>query len=206
MAVLLERRVAGLLRQAPEQMAKANMATDFHRSKEIDTTGCLVYHIAIFPISWKKYQMTEDQLDRIDRNIIAAMAKNGRLSMAELAEKVGLSKTPVQARLKRLEKDGYIRGYAAIVDREKMGEGHVAFVQVKLSDTRSAALDAFNRAVGGVAEIEQCHMMAASFDYLLKVRTRDIAAYRRVLGERISALPHVAQTSTFVAMETVKDR
>ncbi|MBN9274028.1 MAG: Lrp/AsnC ligand binding domain-containing protein, partial [Mesorhizobium sp.] len=69
-----------------------------------------------------------------------------------------------------------------------------------------AALDAFNRAVTGVPEIEQCHMMAASFDYLLKVRTRDIAAYRRVLGERISALPHVAQTSTFVAMETVKDR
>ncbi len=150
--------------------------------------------------------MTADQLDRIDRNVLAALAKNGRLSMAELAERVGLSKTPVQARVKRLEKDGFIRGYAAIVDREKMGEGHVAFVQVKLSDTRSAALDAFNRAVQGVPEIEQCHMMAASFDYLLKVRTRDIAAYRRVLGERISALPHVAQTSTFVAMETVKDR
>ncbi|MEQ1938800.1 Lrp/AsnC ligand binding domain-containing protein [Mesorhizobium sp. CN5-321] len=150
--------------------------------------------------------MSEDQLDRIDRNIITAMAKNGRLSMAELAEKVGLSKTPVQARLKRLERDGYIRGYAAIVDREKMGEGHVAFVQVKLSDTRSAALDAFNRAAAAVPEIEQCHMMAASFDYLLKVRTRDIAAYRRILGERISGLPHVAQTSTFVAMETVKDR
>ena len=148
----------------------------------------------------------EDHLDRIDRNILVVLARSGRLSMAELAERVGLSKTPVQARVKRLGKDGFIRGYAAIVDREKMGEGHVAFVQVKLSDTRSAALDAFNRAVTGVPEIEQCHMMAASFDYLLKVRTRDIAAYRRVLGERISALPHVAQTSTFVAMETVKDR
>ena len=148
----------------------------------------------------------EDQLDRIDRNILAALGRNGRLSMSDLAEQVGLSKTPVQARVKQLEKDGYIRGYTAIVDREKMGEGHVAFVQVKLSDTRSAALDAFNRSVGAVPEIEQCHMMAAGFDYLLKVRTRDIAAYRRVLGERISALPHVAQTSTFVAMETVKDR
>lgn len=150
--------------------------------------------------------MNEDQLDRMDRAILFALSRQGRLSMAELAEKVGLSKTPVQARVKRLEKDGYIRGYAAVVDREKMGEGHVAFVQVKLSDTRSAALDAFNRAVAAAPEIEQCHMMAASFDYLLKVRTRDIAAYRRVLGERISALPHVAQTSTFVAMETVKDR
>ena len=147
-----------------------------------------------------------DQLDRLDRSILAALSSDGRLSMAALGEKVGLSKTPVQARVRRLERDGYIRGYQAIVDREKMGEGHVAFVQVKLSNTRSEALDAFNRAARAVPEIEQCHMIAASFDYLLKVRTKDIAAYRRVLGERISALPHVAQTSTYVAMETVKDR
>jgi Lrp/AsnC family transcriptional regulator, leucine-responsive regulatory protein len=146
-----------------------------------------------------------DQLDRIDRNIVAALARDGRLSMASLAQKVGLSKTPVQARVRRLEEAGFIRGYAAIVDRERMGEAHLAFVQVKLSDTRLAALDAFNKAVRDVPEIEQCHMMAAGFDYLLKVRTRDIASYRRVLGEKISALPHVAQTSTFVAMETVKE-
>ena len=150
--------------------------------------------------------MPEDQLDRIDRNILAALSRDGRLSASELAAKVGLSKTPVQARVRRLEKDGFIRGYSAVIDRERMGEAHIAFVQVKLTDTRSLALSDFNRAVQAVPEIEQCHMMAASFDYLLKVRTRDIAAYRRILGERISALPHVAQTSTFVAMETVKDR
>jgi Lrp/AsnC family leucine-responsive transcriptional regulator len=150
--------------------------------------------------------MPTGQLDRIDRNILMALSRQGRLSMADLADKVGLSKTPVQARVRRLERDGYIRGYAALIDHDRMGEGHVAFVQVKLSDTRSSALDAFNKAVLGVPEVEQCHMIASSFDYLLKVRTRDIAAYRRVLGERISALPHVAQTSTFVAMETVKDR
>ena len=144
-----------------------------------------------------------DQLDRIDRNILAALSRDGRLSMSELAGKVGLSKTPVQARVRRLEKDGFIRGYMAVVDRERMGEGHVAFVQVKLSDTRSAALDAFNRAVQAVPEIEQCHMMASSFDYLLKVRTADIRRYRIVLGEKISSLPHVASTSTFVAMETI---
>jgi Lrp/AsnC family leucine-responsive transcriptional regulator len=150
--------------------------------------------------------MQDEQMDRLDLNILAALSREGRLSMAELAARVGLSKSPVQARVRKLEKDGVIRGYAAIVDRERIGEGHVAFVQVKLSDTRSAALDAFNRAVLAVPEIEQCHMMAAGFDYLLKVRTKDIASYRRVLGERISALPHVSQTSTFVAMETVKDR
>jgi Lrp/AsnC family transcriptional regulator, leucine-responsive regulatory protein len=152
-----------------------------------------------------RFAMT-DQPDRIDRAILANLAADGRLSMADLSSRVGLSKTPVLARVRRMEREGLIRGYAAIIDRERIGEGHVAFVQVKLADTRSPALDAFNKAVLAVPEIEQCHMIASSFDYLLKVRTRDIAAYRKVLGERISALPHVAQTSTFVAMETVKDR
>lgn len=147
-----------------------------------------------------------DQLDRMDHKILAALAANGRQSITELAGRVGLSKTPVQARVKRLETDGFIRGYAAIIDRERIGEGHIAFVQVTLVDTKSSALDAFNKAVFTIREIEQCHMIAGSFDYLLKVRTRDIASYRRVLGEQISTLPHVAQTSTFVAMETVKDR
>lgn len=149
--------------------------------------------------------MVTDQLDRIDRNILAALSCEGRLSSGELAQKVGLSKTPVQARVKRLERDGFIRGYAAMIDRARMGEGHIAFVQVTLSDTRSTALDAFNKAVQQVPEIEECHMIAGGFDYLLKIRTRDIVAYRRILGEKISALPAVANTSTFVAMETVKE-
>lgn len=150
--------------------------------------------------------MNSDRLDRFDRSILHALSQNGRLSTAELAQRVGLTKTPVQARVKRLESEGYIRGYMAIIDHERMGEGHVAFVQVTLSDTRSTALDAFNREVLKYPEIEECHMIAASFDYLLKVRTKDIQAYRRVLGEKISSLPHVSHTSTFVAMETVKDR
>ncbi len=146
-----------------------------------------------------------DQLDRIDRNILAALSREGRLSSAELAQKVGLSKTPVQARVKRLEGDGYIRGYSALIDRARMGEGHIAFVQVTLSDTRSTALEAFNRAVHQIPEIVECHMIAGGFDYLLKVRTRDIAAYRRLLGETISSLPSLSNTSTFVVMEVVKE-
>lgn len=146
----------------------------------------------------------KDQLDRIDHRILATLEAEGRLSMAALADRVGLTKTPVQARVRRLEESGIIRGYGAIIDRERIGEGHIAFVQVTLSDTRSAALQAFNLAVQNIREIEQCHMIAGGFDYLLKVRTRDIGAYRRILGEKISALPHVAQTSTFAVMETVK--
>jgi len=82
---------------------------------------------------------------------------------------------------------------------------HVAFVEVRLQDTKEAALKAFNESVQLIPEIEQCHMIAGSFDYLLKVRTKDIIAYRRVLAERISDLPHVASTSTYVAMESVKE-
>lgn len=130
---------------------------------------------------------------------------DGRIPAVELARRVGLSKSPVQARLKRLEAQGVITGYRAVLDHVRMGEAHVAFVEVKLSDTREAALQAFNRAVLAVPEIEECHMIASRFDYLLKVRTTDIQAYRRVLAERISALPHVASTSTYVAMEAVKE-
>ena len=145
-------------------------------------------------------------LDHIDRRIINELASDGRISVAELSRRVNLSKTPCQARIRRLEHEGYILGYRAVIDPTRLGLPHVAFVEVRLSDTRKAALDAFNRAVRALPEVEQAHMIASSFDYLLKVRTRDIAAYRRVLGERISALPHVAQTSTYVAMETVKDK
>jgi Lrp/AsnC family leucine-responsive transcriptional regulator len=98
-----------------------------------------------------------------------------------------------------------ITGYRAVLDPIRIGQAHVAFVEVKLSDTREAALQAFNRAVLTIPEVEECHMIASRFDYLLKVRTSDIQAYRRVLAERLSALPHVASTSTYVAMEAVKD-
>ena len=145
-----------------------------------------------------------ETLDQIDRNILAALAKDGRISVAELSRRVNLSKTPCQARINRLERAGYILGYRAVIDPRRMGLSHVAFVEVKLSDTRKAALEAFNKAVRAIPEVEQAHMIASSFDYLLKVRTKDIADYREVLGEKISALPHVAHTSTHVSMESVK--
>ncbi|MBE2277616.1 MAG: Lrp/AsnC ligand binding domain-containing protein [Rhodobacteraceae bacterium] len=146
-----------------------------------------------------------EALDRFDQAILRILAAEGRIAVVDLARRVGLSKSPVQARMKRLEESGVIAGYRAVLDPVKTGQAQVAFVEVRLSDTREAALQAFNRAVLAVPEIEECHMIASRFDYLLKVRTADIADYRRVLGERISALPHVAQTSTYVAMEAVKE-
>lgn len=151
-----------------------------------------------------KIRKTGD-IDQFDLKILRELSVNGRITVTGLAAKVGLSKTPCLARMRRLERQGYIRGYRALIDPAKVGLGHIAFVEVKLSDTTAKALDAFNAAVRKLPEVEQCHMIASRFDYLLKVRTGDIAAYRAVLGEKISALPFVAQTSTYVAMEAVKD-
>lgn len=145
------------------------------------------------------------QLDRYDRRIIEVLETDGRLPVTELAKRVGLSKSPCQVRLRRLVDEGYILGFRAVVNMARMEREHVAFTEVKLADTTEQALRAFNAAVREIPEVEQCHMIAGSFDYLLKVRTKDIAAYRRVLGETISALPHVASTSTFVSMQAVKD-
>ena len=148
---------------------------------------------------------TPGEMDRFDRAILRELSANGRMSVTDLAEKVGLSKSPCQVRLKRLQERGYIRGFRAVLDPVRLGLDHIAFVEVRLTDTTEAALRAFNAAVQRVPEIEQCHMIAGAFDYLLKVRTRDIRAYREVLGATISALPHVASTSTHVSMEAVKD-
>ena len=145
------------------------------------------------------------ELDNFDQAILRVLAVEGRISATELARRIGLSKSPTQARMKRLEDAGVITGYRANLDPIRMGLAHVAFVEVRLSDTREAALQAFNKAVMAIPEVEQCHMIASRFDYLLKVRTSDIQDYRRVLAERISALPHVAGTSTYVAMEAVKE-
>ena len=145
------------------------------------------------------------KLDRIDHRILAALSRDAQMSMATLSDEVGLSKSPTLARVRRLEREGVITGYRAELNLEKLGLSHVAFVQVTLDNTRSDALDAFNAAVRDHSEIEAAHMIAGGFDYLLKVRTTDVVAYRKVLGETIAALPHVAQTSTFVTMETVKD-
>ncbi len=146
-----------------------------------------------------------ETLDRLDRAILKELQTDARVTITELASRVGLSKTPCQIRMRRLEENGYILGYVALVDQGKLGVNYVTFVQVTLNNTSSKALNAFNKAVRKIAAIEECHMIAGGFDYLLKVRTSDMVAYRDVLATDISALPHVMQTSTFVTMEIVKD-
>jgi Lrp/AsnC family transcriptional regulator, leucine-responsive regulatory protein len=152
----------------------------------------------------KKNQISSD-LDQFDIKILDALAEDGRISITDLATHVGLSKTPCQIRFKRLIQNGYIDGFKAILNPAKIGLDHIAFVEVKLTNTHEDALKGFNAAAKEIREVEECHMIAGRFDYLLKVRTQDIHRYRHILGERISTLPYVASTSTNVVMEAVKE-
>lgn len=145
------------------------------------------------------------RLDQFDLIILEILSVEGRLPVTELATRVGLSKSPCQSRLKRLQEEGFIKGFRAELNAQMLGMEHIAFAEVKLKDTTEKALDDFNREVAKIHEVEQCHMIAGQFDYLIKVRTKDIQAYRRVLGEKISTLPHVMSTSTYVSMQAVKE-
>lgn len=149
--------------------------------------------------------MAKDGLDLTDMRILDEIQKDGRISVVELSRRVHLTKTPCAERLRRLEKAGVVRGYFARLDPVVVGAGHTVMVQVQLKGTTADDLEAFNSAVARAPEIQSCHMVAGGFDYILKVRSRDIDSYRKVLGEVISKLPGVQQTHTYVVMETVKD-
>ena len=148
---------------------------------------------------------SHSDIDKIDAHIIDILRSDARIANTRLAEKVGLSATATQARVERLQHSGIIRYYAAIVDNGKLMGENLAFVQVTLNNTSAAALQEFNHAANQIVEIEECHMVASNFDYLLKVRSRDMNNYRYILAERISALPYVRHTSTYIVMQAVKD-
>ena len=143
-------------------------------------------------------------LDNYDHKILKLLQSDGRMTITELSDHIGLSKTPCLNRVRKLETKGYIRGYRAVINHDLVDNNHIAFVQIKMDDTKTQALNAFNSAIKEIPEVVQCHMMASHFDYLLKVRTDNMESYRKVLGEKISALPHVQNSSTFVVMEEVK--
>ena len=148
--------------------------------------------------------MTTD-LDRIDIKILQCLQEDGRISNLKLAETVSLSPTAVLARVQRLTKDGYILGYEARLNPLKLGAGMMVFVEILLDRTTPNVFDAFNAAVQVRAEIMECHMVAGGFDYLLKTRMADMAAYRHFAGTVLWQLPGVRETRTYAVMEEVKD-
>ena len=143
-------------------------------------------------------------LDRIDRKILEILQREGRISNVDLAEKVNLSPTPCLERVRRLEREGFIRNYVAIADGQKLKNNTLAFIQVLLTSTTTANLKDFNELMKGISEVEACHMVAGGFDYLLKIRCADMQHYQRFLGEKLATIPLISQTHTYVVIEEVK--
>lgn len=144
-------------------------------------------------------------LDRIDRRILQVLQADGRIANLKLAEAVALSPAAVLARVQRLTRAGYILGYEARLDPHKLGAGLLVFVEVLLDRTSPNVFEAFKAAVQVHPQILECHMVAGGFDYLLKTRMADMAAYRAFAGTVLWQLPGVRETRTYAVMEEVKN-
>jgi Lrp/AsnC family leucine-responsive transcriptional regulator len=143
-------------------------------------------------------------IDKIDRRILAALQTDGRIATVDLADRIGLSPTSTSDRLKRLQREGYIAGFRAQLDPHRLGLELLVFVEVSLDKTTPDVFEKFAAAVRRAPEVLECHMVAGGFDYLVKTRVADMAAYRRFLGEVLLALPGVKETRTYAVMEEVK--
>ena len=146
-----------------------------------------------------------DSLGRIDRNILRILQKDGRISYTELARQVGLSVTPCIDRVKRMERNGYILGYSAQVCSQKLDAALVVFVQIRLNHTSQKNFEEFRRSVIDLENIQSCFLVSGNYDYLLKARVADMAAYRELLGHRILKLPAVQESTSYVVMEELKE-
>ncbi len=143
-------------------------------------------------------------IDKIDRNILTELQRDGRLSNVELSKKVGLSPTPCLERVRRLEKNGYILGYTARLNPKLLGSSVLIYIEVTLNKSSPEVFDKFNEAVKKLDEILECHLVSGSYDYLLKARIADMAACRKLISETVLKLPCISDIRTYVVMEEVK--
>ena len=144
-------------------------------------------------------------LDRIDRNILRLLQAQGRMSMTELADRVGLSVTPCSERVKRLERDGFILGYHARLDPHRLGQHLLVFVEIKLAAKSGAIFDDFRREVLELPNVLECHLVSGEFDYLIKARIPEMGAYRKLLGDMLLALPGARESRSYMVMEEIKE-
>ena len=144
-------------------------------------------------------------LDKIDLKILKLLQQNARIPMTELAEKVGLSTTPVTERVKRLERDNIISGYHARLNPHAVGQSLLVFVEIKLRSKSGNIFEDFRREVTRMPQILECHLVSGEYDYLIKVRLPDMSAYRDMLGNILLQLPAAAESRSYVVMEEVKE-
>ncbi|EET48226.1 Lrp/AsnC family transcriptional regulator [Thalassobium sp. R2A62] len=143
------------------------------------------------------------ELDGIDRRLLEVLQRAGRMSNADLSEKVNLSPSACHRRVQRLEKSGFIKDYVALVDPRMIGRPSTVFVEITLSGQADEVLDAFERAVARIPDVLECHLMAGTADYLLKVVARDTEDFARIHRSSLATLPGVAQMQSSFALRTV---
>jgi Lrp/AsnC family leucine-responsive transcriptional regulator len=148
--------------------------------------------------------MAERALDEIDRKILTALQRHGRMSMADLAAEVGLSPSPCARRVGILEEGGVIARYVAVVDQKAVGLPVSVFVPIKLSSQREEALNAFAKAISKWPEVLECYLMTGPRDYLLRVVAEDLGAYERSLKQKLTRLDGIASIESSFALEQVK--
>jgi Lrp/AsnC family leucine-responsive transcriptional regulator len=144
-------------------------------------------------------------LDKLDRHILQLLQQDGRISMKDLAEQVGLSLTPCIERVKRMERDGVIAGYYARINPEAVGAKLLVFVEITLNQKSAKTFEQFRREVLRIPEVMECHLVSGDFDYLIKARIREMAEYRKLLGDILLQLPGAAQSKSYVVMEEIKE-
>jgi len=144
-------------------------------------------------------------LDRTDRLILECLQNDGRISNVQLARKVNLTPTPCIERVRRLERQGFIRGYTAILNPELVNASLLVFVEIDLSHKSPDAFRKFREEARKLPQIMECHLVSGNFDYLIKARVSDMKTYRELLGEKILSLPGVNGSRSYVVMEEVKE-
>ncbi len=145
------------------------------------------------------------KLDRTDIEILSILQSDGKTTNVSLSKQINLSATPCLERVKALESDGFITGYSANLSASQLGLGLTVFIEILLDHTSEEAFQKFRTAILNIPQIQECHMVAGGFDYLLKVRVPDMAAYRNFLGYVLSQVQGIRETHSYPVMEEVKD-
>ncbi len=143
--------------------------------------------------------------DRIDRKILVELQKDGRVSMTELAQRIGLSATPCTERVRRLERDQIITGYHAHLNPQALGKSLLVFIEIKLSARSGEVFERVRKELTTIPEVMECHLVSGDFDYLIKARIGEMSEYRRLLGDLLTQLPSAAESRSYVVMEELKE-
>ncbi len=145
------------------------------------------------------------EFDRVDRKILDILQRDGRISITDLAQQVGLSATPCAERVRRLERHGVITGYHARVSPQALGKTLLVFLEIKLSAKSDAVFEKIRKELDGMPDVMECHLVSGDFDYLVKARLAEMNDYRRLLGDILQRLPASAESRSYVVMEEIKE-